>query len=46
MTNEEVVQKIREEFTLRGLSKQTEESYLCAMRFFLRYHEDRPLKAN
>jgi len=45
MTNEEVVQKIREEFTLRGMSKQTEESYLCAMRLFLRYHEDRPLEA-
>lgn len=44
MTNEEVVQKTREEFALRGMSKQTEESYLCALRLFLRYHGDRPIE--
>ncbi len=44
MTNEEVIVKIHEEIALRGMSKQTEESYLCALRLFLRYHEDHPLE--
>jgi site-specific recombinase XerD len=44
MTNEEVVRKVHEEFALRGMSQQTEESYLCALRLFLRYHEDRPIE--
>jgi site-specific recombinase XerD len=44
MTNEEVVRKVHEEFALRGMSQQTEETYLCAMRLFLRYHEDRPIE--
>ncbi len=45
MTNEEVIVKIHEEIALRGMSKQTEESYLCTLRLFLRYHEDHPLEA-
>ena len=45
MTNEEVVQKIHEEFVLRGMSQQTEESYLCALHLFLRYYENRPVEA-
>lgn len=44
MNNEEVVSLLHDEFELRGLSPQTEESYLCALRLFLRYHEDRPLE--
>jgi site-specific recombinase XerD len=44
MTNEEVVQKIHEEFALRGMPQQTEESYLCALWLFLRYHEERPIE--
>jgi len=45
MTNEEVFKHVHDEFVLRGMSPQTEESYLCALRLFLRYHEDRPLEA-
>lgn len=45
MTNEEAVQKTREEFALRGMSKKTEESNLCALRLFLHYHEERPLES-
>ncbi|MEN6313547.1 MAG: tyrosine-type recombinase/integrase [Clostridiaceae bacterium] len=44
MTNDEVIQQIHEEFALRGMSSQTEESYLCALRLFLRYHEERPIE--
>ncbi len=44
MTNEEVVRHVHDEFALRGLSSQAETSYLCALRLFLRYHEDRPLE--
>lgn len=44
MTNEEVVKRIHEEFALRGLSPHTEESYLCALRLFQRFHEDRPIE--
>ena len=44
MTNEEVVRKTHEEFTLRGMSQQTEESYLCALRLFLRYYENRSIE--
>ncbi|MFT8890114.1 MAG: tyrosine-type recombinase/integrase [Ethanoligenens sp.] len=41
MTNEEVVKQTHEEFALRGLSPHTEESYLCTLRLFQRYYEDR-----
>ena len=44
MTNEKVVNKIHEEFALRGLSPQTEESYLCALHLFLRYYENRSIE--
>lgn len=44
MTNEEIVSKIHEEFALRGLSPQTEESYLCVLHLFLRYYENRPIE--
>ena len=45
MTNEEVFEHVHDEFVLRGMSSQTEESYLCTLRLFLRYHKDRPLEA-
>ena len=45
MTNEEVFERAHDEFVLRGMSPQTEESYLCALRLFLRYHDDRPIEA-
>lgn len=41
MTNDEVIRQIHEEFALSGMSKQTEVSYLCALRLFLCYHEER-----
>lgn len=44
MTHEEVFARAHEEFTLRGMSPQTEEGYLCTLRIFLRYHEDRPIE--
>jgi integrase/recombinase XerD len=44
MTNEEIVSKVHEEFALRGLSPQTEESYLCALHLFLRYYENQPIE--
>lgn len=44
MTNEEVFGKIHEEFILRGMSKKTEDSYLCALRSFLRYYENRNIE--
>jgi integrase/recombinase XerD len=44
MTNEEVIRKIHEEVALRGLSPQTEKSYLYALRLFLRYYENRPIE--
>ncbi|MFT9078485.1 hypothetical protein [Ethanoligenens sp.] len=44
MTNEEVVKQTHEKFALRGLFPHTEESYLCALRLFQRFHEDRPIE--
>lgn len=43
MINEQVVQKVKEEITLRGLSSDTEKEYLKSLRVFLRYHNNRPL---
>lgn len=44
MTNEEIIQKAREEITLRGLSPCTEKEYMDKMRVLLRYYENRPLE--
>jgi site-specific recombinase XerD len=44
MTNDEVFEKIHEEFILRGMSTKTEDSYLCAFRAFLRYYENRDVE--
>lgn len=44
MTNDEVFEKNHEEFILRGMSAQTEGSYLCAFRSFLRYYECRDIE--
>lgn len=44
MTNDEVFEKIHEEFILRGMSEKTEESYRCAFRIFLRYYENRDIE--
>lgn len=44
MTNEEVFNKIHEEFILRGMSAKTEGSYLCAFRIFLGYYENRNIE--
>lgn len=40
MTNDEVIKKMHEEFMLRGMSPGTEESYLRALRAFLRHYEN------
>ena len=45
MTNEEVIQKMKEEFKLRGLSPHTEDEYFRTLRAFLRYYENRPVEA-
>ena len=42
MTNEDIIEKTKEEIKLRGLSKNTEEEYLSKLRVFLRYNENRP----
>lgn len=44
MTNEEVVIRAKEEFRLRGLSMNTEDEYLRALRAFLKYHSNRSLE--
>ncbi len=41
MTNDEVLEKIHEEFILRGMSAATEDSYRRAFRIFLRHCENR-----
>lgn len=44
MTNEEIIQKAREEITLRGLSPWTEKEYMDKLRVLLLYFENRPLE--
>jgi site-specific recombinase XerD len=44
MTNEEVFFKAKEEFKLRGLSPNTADEYLRSLKFFLEYHQNRPLE--
>lgn len=44
MTNEEIIQKTKEEVKLRGLSSNTEEEYLSKLRVFIRYFENRSLE--
>lgn len=45
MTNEEVIHKTKEEFKLRGLSKNTEDEYLGVLQRFLRYYDSQPLES-
>jgi integrase/recombinase XerD len=44
MTNEQVIEKAKEEITLRGLSEATAEEYLKSLRVFMRYYEGRQLE--
>lgn len=44
MTSDEVIQKMHEEFLLRGMSAQTEDSYLQALRMFLSHYENRDIE--
>lgn len=44
MTNEEIIQKTKEEIRLRGLSPDTEIEYLTGIRVLARYYDDRPLE--
>ena len=44
MTNEEIIQKTKEEIRLRGLSPDTEIEYLTGIRVLARYYNDRPLE--
>ena len=43
MTNAEIIQKIQEEFILRGLSQNTLDSYLCVLHQFSQYYNDKPV---
>jgi site-specific recombinase XerD len=43
MTNTEIVEKIKEEAKLRGLSAWTERDYLTKLNIFMRYYPDEPL---
>lgn len=43
MTNEEVIQKVKEEVRLRGLSADTEAEYLKSIRVLLNYYDNRLL---
>lgn len=44
MTNEEIIEKAKEEIRLRGLSPDTEIEYLTGIRVLARYYENRPLE--
>lgn len=44
MTNEEIIEKTKEEIRLRGLSPDTEIEYLTGIRVLARYYGDRPLE--
>lgn len=43
MTNDEVIQKVKEEVRLRGLSADTEAEYLKSIRVLLNYYDNRLL---
>lgn len=43
MTNDEVIQKVKEEVQLRGLSSDTEAEYLKSIRVLLDYYDNRLL---
>lgn len=43
MTNDEIIQKVKEEVQLRGLSADTEAEYLKSIRVLLNYYDNRPL---
>ena len=45
MTNEEIICKTKEEFKLRGLSKNTEDEYLGVLQRFARHYNNRPLES-
>lgn len=45
MTNDEIVLKTKEEFKLRGLSKNTLESYLLALQSFTRFYDNQPIES-
>ena len=45
MTNEEIIQRVKEEVQLRGLSPDTETEYLKSIRVLSRYYPDRPLES-
>lgn len=44
LTNEEIILKANEEFKLRGLSVNTADEYLRSLKFFLAFHNNRPLE--
>jgi len=44
MSNEEIIQKAKEEVRLRGLASDTEIEYLTSIRVLARYYNDRPLE--
>ena len=44
MTNEEAFIRAQDELKLRGLSKNTADEYLRSLRFFFKFHQNRPLE--
>lgn len=45
MTNEEIIQRVKEEVQLRGLSPDTETEYLKSIRVLSRYYPNHPLES-
>lgn len=43
MTNEEIIERTKEEIRLRGLSKHTEKEYLDKLRIFMRHYNNQPI---
>jgi len=43
MTNEEIIEKAKEEIKLRGLTKGTENDYLKILTIFMRYYKNQPI---
>jgi site-specific recombinase XerD len=43
MTNQEIIEKTKEEIKLRGLAEKTELEYLSRLTVFMKYYENQPL---
>jgi site-specific recombinase XerD len=43
MTNSEIIEKAKEEITLRGLTEKTSEEYLKKLTIFMEYYDNQPI---